>query len=200
MKHLKLFLLTIVFAILTGCTVLQPIWDFITDQADNGFPILTPTPTSTPILVPTIVVTPDKPTMTPTPRPSVSPTSQPSGENPNVNGAVQYFGDGPGKNLWKPVSDTSGNLVIVLASIWKKEFNQGCTIDKNDGTKEKLFCGGNLVCFGNPDSSGPRLHLRTRIKCDKAAEVKVTCVEDKQTVIFTLKDKTKLKEVCKRWD
>lgn len=141
----------------------------------------------------------------PTPEPSLIPSPLPSPslkpENPIATG-IEYFNDGNKiGNIWKPVSDTSGNLVIVFNAKWKVNFSGGCFIERTDGKKEKLFCDDNgfYKCFGNPDKNGPRLHLRSKIKCSQAKEVKVLCYEDKQTVTFTVIPE-KLKDVCVRHD
>lgn len=136
----------------------------------------------------------------PTPEPDSTPVPTPTlePENPIVL-VSEKFTDGNGGNLWKPVSDTSGNLVIVLSSKFKKEFSLGCTLKKTNGETEKLFCGGVYKCFGNPDRGGDRLHLRSKIKCNQAKEVKVICKEEKQEITFSV-DAAKLSEVCKRHD
>lgn len=136
---------------------------------------------------------PDKPVETfPTPSPTPAVT-----ENPILG--EQTFLDGNEGNLWKPVSDstsnTGGNLVVTLTNKIKKEFSEGCFVETKSGKQERLFCGGHLVCFANPD----RLTLRSNIKCGEAKEVKVTCREAKQTVIFTV-PKAKRNQVCQRHD
>lgn len=127
-------------------------------------------------------------------QPTPSPKPEPQPENPIVT-VAENFRDGANKNLWKPVSDTSGNLVVVFDPKFKKEFSEGCTVERTDGKQEKLFCGGVYKCFGNPD----RLTLRSTIKCNKAKEVKVVCREAKQTVTFTVEPKYRSK-VCDRHD
>ncbi len=131
------------------------------------------------------------------------PTTKPSATEPQATNPIavkqENFRDGSGGNLWKPESDTNGNLVLVLSSKYKKEFSGGCTVEKKDGTLEKLYCGGAFKCFGNPDSGGERLHMRSNIKCNKAKEVKAVCKEAKQTVTFTV-DKKYLNQVCVRHD
>lgn len=189
MKLKTISLLLFVMLGLSSCAYLQQAYDWIKEQKSSVTGPAEPTPSPT---VPPVVTTPS-----PTPVPS---TPVPSIENPNVNGAIQYFVDGGGGNLWKPVSDTTGNLVIVLHSKWKKEFSGGCSVQKKDGKIETLFCGGPFKCFGNPDAGGERLHMRSNIKCDKAKEVKVTCKEAKQTVVFTVKESAKLSQVCNRHD
>ena len=136
------------------------------------------------------------PTNAPTSKPII--TDAPVATNP-IPLKSENFRDGSGGNLWKPVSDTNGNLVVIFSSKFKKEFSGGCTVTKKDGTKEKLYCGGAFKCFGNPDAGGERLHMRSNIKCDKAKEVKVVCLEAKQEVTFTV-DKKYLNQVCSRHD
>ena len=110
--------------------------------------------------------------------------------------AAEKFGtDG---NLWKPVSDTSGNMVIVLSPKFKKVFSGGCTAKLNNGKTDTLFCGGVYKCFGNPYNGQDRLHLRGNFKCSSYSEVSVLCKEEKQEVTFTV-DKRNLKKVCERF-
>ena len=136
----------------------------------------------------------DKPPVvepTPSPTPSTPPDNTPE---------THYFADGSGGNLWKPVSDTTGNVVVLFSSKWKKEFSGGCKLDRKDGKVETLYCGGAFACFGNPDPGGPRLHMRSNIKCNQAKSVKVTCKEGDKVLTFTLKDSVKLSKVCDRHD
>lgn len=201
--NMKNVLIVLLLLVTTGCSVIQEAFDWL---KENSPPIVInpPVPTVVPTDVPTVVPTETSvstPIATANPtKPSSTPTSVPSSENPNVNNQVQYFLDGSGGNLWKPVSDTTGKLVIVFAAKWKKEFSAGCTVQKKDGSFEKLYCGGPFVCYGNPDTVGPRLHMRSNIKCSDAKEVKVVCKEEKQTVVFTVKDQSNLSKVCQRLD
>ena len=136
-------------------------------------------------------------TITQTTTPVPTATAIPILENPIVL-AAENFKDGGGGNLWKPVSDTTGNLVVVFSSKFKKKFKE-CFIVKNDNKKEFLFCNDIYKCFGNPDKGGERLHMRSSIKCNQAKEVKVTCYDDNQEVTFTVADNLKSK-VCTRHD
>ena len=175
----------------------------------------TPTPTATatirPTRTPTIRPTtiPIVPTISPTvnnnpaPGTTKTPSSQPTSAttvaptvsaNPIASG-LENFKDGNYGNLWKPVSDTTGNLVVVFHNRYKKKFSEGCFIDRKDGGREELFCNEIYKCFGNPD----RLTMRSTIKCNQAKEVKVVCYEANQTVTFTV-DEALRGQVCRRHD
>ncbi len=128
------------------------------------------------------------------PNPSPAPSAIPSPELENPLSKGEIFG--VGGNLWKPVSDTNGNMVVVLDTKFQKIFTYGCYATLKNNTKQFLFCDENigLKCFGN----GNRLHLRSRSKCDAFKEVRVVCEEEKQTVVFQT-PKGQLSQVCKRF-
>lgn len=190
-KFIALFLMILLFV--SGCGLIDWIEDNVPPISPNPTPTVTPVPTVIPTPVPTV-----KPTLTATPKPTAAPTP-PSTGNPIVTNP-QYFEDGAGGNLWKPVSDTTGNLVLVFSSKFKVPFSGGCLVEKRDGKFEKLYCGGAFACYGNPDSGGDRLHMRSNIKCAEAKEVKVVCTDVKQVLTFTVKKSADLSKVCQRFD
>ena len=123
------------------------------------------------------------------PAPTVAPSLTP--ENPISSGEIF----GTGGNLWKPISDTSGNMVVVFDKKFVKKFSKGCRAFLKNGKTDELFCNDTThKCFGN----GDRLHMRGNQKCEKYAEVKVICEEEKQSVTFTAPP-GQLKNVCRRF-
>lgn len=156
----------------------------------------TPRPTKKPTAVPTVIPVPTVlPTAVPTIVPTVIATPIPT-PNPIASG-TENFRDGSYGNLWKPVSDTTGNLVVVFHNKYRRKFSEGCFIERTDGKREELFCDDKSYykCFGNPD----RLTMRSKIKCHQAKEVKVTCYEAQQSVTFTVDPRYK-GQVCTRHD
>lgn len=121
----------------------------------------------------------------PTPRPT---TPGGSGGTPGGNGSNDFtsrtlnFIDGADGNLWKPVSESNGNIVVLFNPSFRRTFSGGCSIQKNDGTFSPLYCGGVFSCFTNPN----RLTMRSNVRCDDALEVKVTCNDANQVVVFTV--------------
>lgn len=121
----------------------------------------------------------------PTPRPA---TPDGSGGTPGGNGSNDFtsrtlnFIDGADGNLWKPVSENNGNIVVLFNSSFRRTFSGGCSIQKNDGTFSPLYCGGVFNCFTNPN----RLTMRSNVPCEDALEVKVTCNDANQVVVFTV--------------
>ena len=108
--------------------------------------------------------------------------------NPIVT--TQFFGEGG--NLYKPSSDPhgagQGNMVVLLDASFTEEFDS-CEIKLNTGETRQLTCINDqpwtqipFSCFSN----GNRQTWRADFKCGSVAEVKVTCREEKQEVIFTV--------------
>jgi hypothetical protein len=135
------------------------------------------------------------PEPSPTPSASIAPTPKPELENPLVV-KKQIFGETG--NLWKPVSDTTGNMVVVLDPKWVKLFTYGCKAKLKNGNTDTLFCNEQFKCYGNPYQGKDRMHLRGNFKCKDYAKVEVLCEEEKQTVTFTVKD-ADLNKVCNRF-
>lgn len=131
----------------------------------------------------------------PSPEPSVAPEPIPEPENPLVV-KKQIFGENG--NLWKPVSDTTGNMVVVLDPKWVKLFTYSCKAKLKNGKSDTLSCGGPRACFANPINGKDRMHLRGSFKCREYAKVEVVCEEEKQTVIFTVKE-ADVNKVCNRF-
>jgi len=138
---------------------------------------------------------PNSPNPGPSESPSPAPSLPPEIENPLVTGPQMFAQNG---NLWKPVSDTSGNMVVVLDPKFKKLFTYGCKAQLKSGKWHDLFCGGVYKCFGNSYNGVERMHMRSNYKCSQFKEVRVECEEEKQTVVFTVA-KANLKKVCERF-
>jgi len=94
-------------------------------------------------------------------------------------------------NLYKPVADDhgagAGNLVVLLGSKFTEAFDS-CEVTLNTGEVRQLVCIDDqpwthipYSCFAN----GDRQHWRADFKCSAMSEVKVTCREEKQEVVFT---------------
>ncbi len=109
---------------------------------------------------------------------------------------TELFTDGPNGNLWKPVSENNGNVVVLFNPSYRKVFDGGCTLELNDGTFSPMYCGfGGLDCFTNPN----RLTMRSNVKCSNVKEVKVVCQDLDQIVTFTVTP-DKLNQICTRHD
>ena len=116
-------------------------------------------------------------------------------ENPVIE-RTEIFTDGPNGNLWKPVSENNGNVVVLFNPTYRKVFEGGCALELRDGTFSPMFCGfGGLNCFTNPN----RLTMRSNVKCSNVKEVKVVCQDPEQIVTFTVAPE-KLAQVCTRHD
>ena len=100
------------------------------------------------------------------PPPSV-PTTPPAGggkSNPLCSGtaiSTEHL-------LWKPVSDTSGNAVVVFDSKYAKEFTS-VKIELKDGTFTDGWWKG-LLLWGNPDAFGNRQHWRTNVRASQVKD------------------------------
>lgn len=155
-------------------------------EGNCGNPPDQPTPTvSAPLATPkaTPTKTPVKPP-TPFPMPTAGQT------NPVCIGVA----DSRAHLLWKPVSDTTGNAVMVFDGKYKKEF-RGVKAELKDGKFEQAFYKP-LVLFGNPDSVGPRQHWRTKRKCRDFKDKALIIVDDTtQQCSFRLPG-----DPCKRWE
>ena len=107
---------------------------------DIYYPTPEPTPEPTPIV-----------TQTPTPKPTPTPEGNPV--------CSQVYGtDGGGGFLWKPVSESNKNLVILFPGRFQKKFDS-VTITRKDGTEEKLV----FSKFSNPDPAGLRQTWRAKL-------------------------------------
>lgn len=120
--------------------------------------------------------------------------------NPIVE--TQFFGQSG--NIYKPESDPEasgdGNLVVLLSSQFTEQFDR-CEIALNTGETKQLVCINNqpwtqipFSCFSN----GNRQTWRADFKCSSAAEVKVTCFEDNQEIIFTVPEAQR-GQICSRF-
>lgn len=125
----KLLLLTVIVA--QGCAELVELI-----EENNEQPISTTTITTTQSTTTTTTIPP-----TPT--------------NPTCDHYSTFFPpDGAGGFLWKPVSESNGNLAVLLPGKFKKQFNK-CTV--YDG---KVADSLRFDKFANPDSYGDRQHWR----------------------------------------
>lgn len=106
--------------------------------------------------------------------------------NPIVQ--TQIFGENG--NLYKPRSAEdsagTGNLVVLLSPQFTTQFDS-CEIRKSNGEIGQLICINDqpwthvpFSCFSN----GNRQTWRANFRCDEVAEVKVTCRDFQQEVIF----------------
>lgn len=94
-------------------------------------------------------------------------TPQPSKRPPNASCTGGIL-DSTQHLLYKPVSDTSGNAVIVFDSKYSREFTS-VKIQLRDGTFLDGWWHG-LELWGNPDSFGPRQHWRTNVRASQVAD------------------------------
>ncbi len=124
-----------------------------------------------------------------------TPSSTPGEDGEDFGSRTLNFLDGADGNLWKPESDTNGNIVVLFNSSFRTLFTGGCSIQLRDGSYSELYCGGIYSCFTNPN----RMTLRSNIRCEDAKEVKVTCNGDNQVVIFTVPAEQR-SQVCDRHD
>lgn len=112
-----------------------------------------------------------------------------AGETPSPKVIVrQYFGENG--NLWKPKSDegssSAGLLVVLLGSQFTGRFDS-CELKLADGSTVALDCNDRVEWSHTPFSciaNGGREHWRSPILCSLAAEVKVTCRNFTEEVIF----------------
>jgi len=179
----KIVLAGLLSVFCVGCQYLGLVKEVI----DNNLPTPTPTPVVTEVPEPTVIPT-TVPTKVPTKAPTVVPTVV-AGGNP-VCGTSAL----PSKAhlLWKPVSDTNGNAVIVFDGKYKEEFKEVKVELRSGGTEDAWWKG--LQLWGNPDSVGPRQHWRLRKKCSEYKDnALITAKDSKQTCVFKLEGTS-----CKR--
>ncbi len=137
-------------------------------------------------------------TPTPTPRPTVPGGVggiPDDGVDQDFTSRTLNFIDGADGNLWKPESEGNGNIVVLFNSSFRRTFSGGCSIQKRDGSFSQLYCGGVFSCFTNPN----RLTMRSNVPCEDAKEVKVTCNDASQVVVFTV-PAAQRGQVCDRHD
>lgn len=109
------------------------------------------------------------------------PTSIPTIGNSPANGAPNPSCLGVVLNstehlLYKPVSDTTGNAVLVFDSKYTREF-LGVRIELKDGSFAEAWWKG-LELWGNPDSAGPRQHWRTNVRASQVKDKAQIIVQD----------------------
>lgn len=127
---------------------------------------------------------PEAPVPVPTQAPIRTPQIPQVGLNPDCGNAELSASQ---HLLYKPVSDTSGNAVLVFDGRYKEEF-QDVKIELDTGY-ETLFWKP-LELWGNPDKDGPRQHWRSRNKCKQVKKNGLIIARDsRQTCKFRLKGK-----------
>ena len=186
----KILLASALMFVLSGCQYLGLVDEVIRNNPDV-FGTPKPDATATPAVQPTVL-----PTSVPTTKPTISPTKAPTAVPTAVAGKNPVCGTNalPSKAhlLWKPVSDTSGNAVVVFDGKYKEEFKEVSVELRKGGTDQAFWKG--LELWGNPTAEGPRQHWRLRKKC---AEYKdnalITAKDSKQTCVFKLEGTS-----CKR--
>lgn len=178
----KIFILITICCTVSACGLVELVTEVIKENPEILIPA-TPTPQSTSTAAPTPTNAPTAlPTSVPTVVATASPHDPPKGTNP-VCGTKEL----PSRAhlLWKPVSDTSGNAVIVFDGKYKEEFLE-VTMQLKAGGVESAFWKG-LQLWGNPDRSGPRQHWRLRKKCaDYKSNGLITAKDSVQTCVFKL--------------
>lgn len=121
---------------------------------------------------------------------------------PNPIVSTQYFGQNG--NLWKPRGDdhggSPGSLVVLLSAQFTEQFDT-CEVPMADGTIGQLICINNQPWTQTPYScftNGDRQTWRAPFGCEDAGDVKVTCKQENQEVIFTVPDGVG-KNTCQRY-
>jgi hypothetical protein len=113
---------------------------------------------------------------TPTPE-----TPSPRAPNPRCAGVA----DSREHLLYKPVSDTSGNAVVVFDSKYSQEF-AAVKIELKDGTFAEGWWKG-LALWGNPDVGGPRQHWRTNVRSSQIKDnALIIATDSDQECRFTI--------------
>jgi hypothetical protein len=107
-------------------------------------------------------------------QPGSSPT--PPAQNPGTNPSCAGTAISTEHLLYKPVSDTTGNAVIVFDSKYAREF-LSVKIQLKDGTFAEAWWKG-LELWGNPDSFGPRQHWRTNVRATQVKDGALIIAED----------------------
>lgn len=121
-----------------------------------------------------------------------APTPEPQrGKNPSCTGGTHPSTD---HLLYKPVSDTTGNVVLVFDSKYKQAF-ESVQIQLRDGSYTDAWWKG-LELWGNPDSGGERQHWRTNVRASEVRNNALILIEDKsQKCRFALPGSS-----TKRWE
>jgi len=147
--------------LLTSCDAIKDCLEERPGACGNSKPtpsptIAIPSPTALPMGSPTKVVTP----------PPV--TSNPTCGTKELDASKHL--------LWKPVSDSSGNAVIVFDGKYKQEFLEVKAETKAGGVESAFWKP--LILWGNPDSDGPRQHWRLRQQCQKYKDKGLIIADD----------------------
>lgn len=172
MKYLILIIL------LTGCSSTSPFdWDKVIDavkECKDECPTCKPTECPS---CPTCPEIPEVPT---------DPVEPPIKPKPPVFESKQLF---KGGNLWKPVAEHGGNLVVLLKAS-NPDFDN-CKVKLNDGSNYSLY-----QLAGYERTNGNRPTWRATKKCNAFKKVKVTCeLGNKKAVISANSN-----QVCRRFE
>ncbi len=126
----------------------------------------------------------------------------PVSEAPNLIVSTQFFGENG--NIYKPQSDDKGagqgNMVVLFSASFTTQF-ESCSIRKSNGEIAPLLCINDqpwtqipFSCFSN----GNRQTWRANFSCNEVGEVKVTCKDMNQEVVFTVPESAR-SFVCTRF-
>jgi hypothetical protein len=181
MKKFLLQLVLLPFVIILGIIFLSGCGD-ISDLSEEDIDCIVNTGRpcdNSPTVTPTVAVATAIPGRTPTkaPTPSkVTPVPTVSlGGNPVCVGVM----DSRQHLLWKPVSDNRPSSVIVFDGKYKKPFKK-VEVELKTG-KFVAANNGNLLLWGNPDSTGPRQHYRfldPEVKCSEVKSKAIIRADD----------------------
>ncbi len=124
--------------------------------------------------------------------------------NPIAQGPI-VFGVNGTDSLYKPESDSDGNVVVLLDSVFQGQFDD-CKIKTGANEYRNLNCIDNAPwtqipysCFSNPvGNNPPRQTWRADIKCDQVEEIEIVCSDECQSVTFTVMNED-INKVCERW-
>lgn len=128
---------------------------------------------------------------------------EPACPNP-IASEPQIFGEG-NDGLYKPVSDSDGNVVVLLPSKFESKFDR-CRIKTGRGEFKDLLCNDfsdytqiPFSCKSNPvGNNPPRLTYRSSVKCQDVFRVEVVCQDACQQVTFKAPQGS-LRKVCERF-
>lgn len=113
-------------------------------------------------------------------------------QNPTCDSNNTSF-DGTG-NLWKPEaegggSQYGGNPVLLLSSVFKRQFDS-CVVELKGGGSHELTCVDDapwtfepFSCFAN----GNRQHMRSELKAERIKNrARIECKDNQQICVFIL--------------
>ena len=134
--------------------------------------------------------TPGNPEPAPAPVPTAGPPASGNQDYPVCAGAALSTDH----MLYKPISDTTGNAVLVFDSKYSREF-LAVKIELKDGSFAEGWWEG-LELWGNPDAFGNRQHWRTNVRSSQIKDNARIIVDDtSQQCVFVLPGSAN-----KRWE